>query len=185
MINSPSPYGNIIGDGSLTSAKLNFGTFEKITTTTVGVGGATSISFTGLDLDTDRVYYIILSSKNNGVGNTDIKLEYNGDTTNTNYYIQQLWADNANVGGARANAASICNFNNSTDNIITFWICRDVSGYPRCISNSNSRAPNGILRDEFFHVYNVVANVTSIQLIAGAANGFAQDTKAHIFKVTV
>ncbi|MEM2525591.1 MAG: hypothetical protein QXI49_05350 [Candidatus Methanomethylicaceae archaeon] len=83
-------------------------TFEKIVEYTITNTGINSITFTNLDLKTDKVYLVFFLLKRPGVLTDKVWMFYNNDTTQTNYYSQCIAASGTSVGAERRNEALLC-----------------------------------------------------------------------------
>jgi len=174
MINSPSPYGNIIADGSIVNAKLANGTIEtaklastygiQIGSITLGAP-ATSFDFTSLDINTDHAYRIVMNLSNNAAADANISVAINGDTTATNYYRQIMYADNAAVGGSRGNDNQIGNMGASCAFPMVLDILMSPDGIVFIYSPSSKYlGANLKIYKWFAHKVAAVANVTQITI---------------------
>jgi len=91
-----------ISNGAVTPAKLSFGTWEKIADITL-TSAAAEIEVTGLDLNSDELYWIIAIVKfTSSPGGQDF-FEVNNDTTATNYYVEEMRAGGTNIAANNYN----------------------------------------------------------------------------------
>jgi len=73
-------------------------------------GSSGTITVTGLDLDTDKLYIVKFALKNAASGGT-IHLECNADTTDTNYVTQNQYDVSTTIGSQTQNSGLIGEFN--------------------------------------------------------------------------
>lgn len=158
------------------------GAMSRLAETTLG-SNQTSVSFTGLDLATDQCYVLHAKVQNNAAGTVIVSLEYNSDTTTTNYYRQSLFATNTTIGGNRNNNADILSVAASSFVEAWIWINRDIGGYARAISLTNCNAASAILWQSLVHIWNATSNPTSIQLVADTANALKSGSIFRLFRV--
>ena len=150
---------------------------------TVTGAAATTLTISGLDLDTDHTYYCEVVGDNATASNANINLYYNSDTTVTNYNRQSLIANNTTVAGARANdgiAIPILANDNFTSRI---WITGAFDSDTRAELVSNYGAGSGIIWRAFAHQWTSTANVTGITLSCSVANSLAVGTYIKVWKV--
>jgi hypothetical protein len=80
--------------------------YESISTVTVGLLGATSIDFTSIP-STYKHLQIRGITRGNRANTEDIMgIQFNGDTTSTNYYGHRVFGDGANAGAGAQTSAS-------------------------------------------------------------------------------
>jgi hypothetical protein len=82
------------------------GGFELVDEDTLGSAG-TTLTCSGLDLDTDEVYFLVSSANNATGGNISCNIYFNNDTTATNYDTERIGASGASVGSGGANNAQV------------------------------------------------------------------------------
>jgi hypothetical protein len=162
-----------IATGAVTDIKLSSDFMKKIGETTL-TGAGTTIQFTGLDLATDGLYMLVLTTDDNVAGNGAIRLEYNGDTTVAHYYT--------NAG----NTADFNGYNSGDTQMYVIFITRDPAGYPVAFG-SELRGTNTSLAAliNVTHVRNDTTNVTSIELVASNANAMKIGTRCILMKPMV
>lgn len=91
--------------GLLTSgAAPDNGQFESIATVTIGAGGASSASFNSIAGTYKHLQIRAMGSLTSGGG--ECKIEFNGDTTVTNYYNHVLYGSGSTAAAASANNTS-------------------------------------------------------------------------------
>ena len=64
---------------------------------------ATTISFTGLDLEAAKMYWLLCAGQNNTAGGTTIVMTLNADATSNHYYNQRLRCYASSVVSANSN----------------------------------------------------------------------------------
>jgi hypothetical protein len=171
-------------DSSITSTKLAFGTWEKIAEVVL-TSATTSISFTNLDLDKDKCYMIIAQEYTNVANGDPRYMDFNDDTTATNYYQEQLSVDGSTISAGRTNDNRVAwvQLNNASSHI-WFVFRRDPLGYTRVFTLDCRNNPNSIRIDLWSMAWTVNANVTKITIRSGATNGLATGSKYILFKVS-
>lgn len=142
------------------------------------------IDFTGLDLDADVQYRIVLIHAANATDSQGIGLMYNGDTTAANYQHQYVQGSNTTVSAGRFSNAAIglggtpsgTNRTTQTNIVIT-----KLSGkYPSAASTAVGVVGSDILHKGIAHQWLSTANVTSIKLRHD--NLFGVGTVARLYK---
>jgi len=177
---------NIISvkDTGVTPAKLSFGTWQKVSETTVGSNSQT-VSLTSLDLDTAKAYLLILDIKNVSGAAATYSLFYNTDSTATNYY-NDMSNDASPITKTRANTGlAFASGNNNLCTFVQIEILRDVDGYPVAIIRSNQDGDSTATTVRVgAHSATTAANVTSIQITGSAAASIAQNSRIFLFRLS-
>jgi len=172
-------------DGTISTAKLDFATFAEVGSTVLA-SAATSIGFSSLDLDADKVYIVVFAFLNDYAGTTSISVEFNSDTTATNYNRQTVNYEGVNVTAAAQNnnRATILDANdslsagfgiiyNNADGIAVGHFYSDGAG----AAQTNPEFYNSMVR------WTNSANVTSIDFTANNANSLDAGSYVRIYKV--
>lgn len=147
---------------------------------------ATDVTFSGLDIDTDDHYILIIRWKNGASGSSELNLFINGDTTLTNYYSQKNEANGAGVTAARTNDSRIAQV--SAANLNSFMLLEislDPDDYVRAFARDmreGSSLPLLVMR--FITKVATVANITSITVNCSQANHLAIGTSIGLYKIT-
>jgi hypothetical protein len=141
----------------------------------------TYVEWTGLDINTHRRYRITAHIKEGSGVAGYYYIYFNGDTTNTNYYREQVSGDSTTVTGGRANDPMISYINASTRSLIEVTV-GITDGYPcylaRVYRGSNTISP---ITDMISgNKTATVANMTSIRITAGQTNGIAAGSKFEL-----
>jgi hypothetical protein len=146
--------------------------WEFVDSISVSGAAVSSISFTGLDLDADRTYMLVCNVKNVDANQKGLRLEYNTDTTTTNYYRQIMQAVAANVTGGRVNDAEIGTLGASDCYFANIVIAKKASYYPRAFNFNARAATSSVEIDNIAHSWTSTNNVTSIQIVThdGSSN---------------
>lgn len=95
------------------------GAYDSIATTTVGAGGAASITFSSIPSTYTHLQVRLLSKESGtGTGGPNIVAALNSDTTGTNYYSHYLGGDGSspNAGGVQASGYYCLVGNTATSN---------------------------------------------------------------------
>jgi hypothetical protein len=157
-------------------------------TVTVGSGGASSIAFTSIP-QTYTDLRILLSGRSTGTNQT-LLIQFNSDTTSTNYRRLALGAADTLVFSQNINDQGIGyipistytanTFGNAEIYIPNYTSTTAKSYYTDSVAENNaSEAYLGL----FANTYTGTAAITSITLTAGGAN-FAQYSTATLYGVT-
>jgi len=136
-----------------------------------------TIVISGLDLDAAETYNIIITSSNDSGGVIHPKMFVNGDFTVTNYFNGRV-RNGTYVGGNDAYIAT--DLGDTYPWGFNLMMNRLTGDEPHAWGNGYS-ANNAYIM-AWFH--NVVGNVTSITMSAGAVDGFGAGTKVKILKLT-
>jgi len=173
-----------IQNEAITPAKLGTGTMALVATSTLEAD-ATEIQFTGLDIDTDLVYKIFINLTNADSATRTYALEYNDDSTVTNYFQQILQASATVVSGARVNDSDITAILSNQNCVIEGTIYRDVDGFIRGLFQSNREAAVGVVTDiKSLSTTGSGANLTSLEFRALTADAIGTGTTVSLYKVT-
>jgi len=146
----------------------------------------TYVEFTGLDINQDEEYELIILAKNPTADGCHYDLFINGDTTGTNYYSQLLRGYGNNVTAARFNEPTISYMNANHTNFIKVKIGLDPDGYMRFISHEAPNPPtDNLVETDLRHgmKINTVTNITSIRIQAGATNAIGADSKFILCRI--
>jgi len=172
-----------IKDAAVTAAKLAAGVggaLQLVETKTLGAG-ATTISFTGLDIGTDGRYFFMADIKDTSA--SWLKINFNTDTTDTNYYAQANAFTNTTISGSRNNNPKIFGGMGSGENaFIVGWIQQDTAGYIVAITKGMSSRASAIRQDDSMICTSAsVSNMTSLQFVA--QNNMQTDTTISLYKI--
>jgi len=170
-------------DGSITSPKLAFATWEKVAevTTTATV---TTISLTGLDLDAAKVYMMIIRLANPTGGAVGYRCYYNGDTTDANYYNQNFVISGTTISAGRVNDATIMYISAGQEATVVSYIQRDPAGYVRNLAIGMRSDPASVNTNQRHQTWVTTANVTRIDISSVPADGIGAGSRVILFKVS-
>jgi len=178
-----------LADAAVTPLKLSFGTWEKVAEV-VPTANTDIVSITGLDLDADKAYLLILSIKDPTTETVYYRVCVNADYTFTNYYNQRLRVASIEVSAKRENLPCYigADLGKSTQgHVVITRPAGDKVGFNLVgVRNLTSSI------ELFLHaaVYNVVANVTQINIYsygtatAGLVSGIGAGSRIMLFKVS-
>jgi len=128
------------------------------------------VDFTGLDINTDKVYVLFLDIKNASGSMTSTILYREGDYTESNYYVQYLNADGSTLTAARANLARLGLLYSGNSQAFIAWVFRDPDGYMHAFSFSDYDRASAIkITQRFLNSNNTTSNVTSLRVTASVA----------------
>ena len=142
----------------------------------------TTITITGLDLDSSKMFILCFSFK--GANNaTTGYVYYNNDTTNANYTQQSLQVNGTTVSGARFPGPGLpATASNGRCYAIAF-IMRDPDGYVRLNALTIREESSSVKLVNKVFMWATTNNVTRIDLTANQTNGLAVGTKVLLFGV--
>lgn len=113
------------------------GAYDSIATTTVGAGGASTISFTSIP-STYTHLQLRLMVFNSAYGN----LRFNNDTTASNYYAHQLGGDGSSATAAAYSSSAYAPFTSATNQPLVEVI--DILDYANTNKNKVTRTLGGV-----------------------------------------
>lgn len=157
--------------------------YIKVAETTISGGAVASISFTGLDLETDETYLIFLMLNNAIAGAKGLYMEVNGDTTDTNYYNQTLIKSDTTNAGGRSNNPQ-CGFFESSDYYHAHVFLHKLAGHnPWCnyVGTYNTASTINVWNGAWVH--NNTTNVTTLQILGDGTDCIANGSKVIIYKL--
>jgi hypothetical protein len=152
---------------------------------TVAGAAATSVQFTGLTLAIGEMWILHCAIENATGGAITLSLNYNADTTATNYYRQTLNAVNTTISGSRANNPEFVVPSAGDRTNIQIHVARDEEGRTRAsIDVSRDDAAN-ILGARVWHIWNSTTNPTSIEIVSATASGIGIGSRFDLYKLAV
>lgn len=93
------------GGGILATTNFSPNEYELLADYTVSGSAITSYTFSGLKINADEEVVLVSDIYNTSAGNSDIRLSFNGTTSDTSYYQQYISANGTSVGATRWNAS--------------------------------------------------------------------------------
>jgi hypothetical protein len=173
-----------IKDGNVTPVKLSFGTWQKIAETTVSAA-VTTVSFTNLDINTDKAYIFVIKCYNPTANDTHVKLFINNDTTVTNYYTQRLTGEGTTVSSARVNDSWAFIIPPNSSQLIYILIEIDPQGYPKWFTFQTAKNTSSILVNHLAATKTgTVTNITQIDFTGAVNNVIGVNSNFMLFKVS-
>jgi len=156
-------------------------TLKKVAEVDV-TSAVTSITVTGLDINTHKFYLIIFMVKNPTAGGVWYHLCVEGDTTLTNYYSQYAYWSGTGGGAGRSNDACISSEYAGDEGGVLILVARSPSGYPHAWSFRAQRVGANV-SIELYHACKTAAvtNITRIDIVASAAGGIGAGSKLIIY----
>jgi len=141
-----------------------------------------TIDITGLDINTHKIYIIVIKRKYVLNISDWVYMYVEGDYLDTNYYSQFFYASGTSIGGNRQNNPRIANASmNAFDMYIIDLSLIDTLA--RAVSRQTLGAGGGLAFYQFSWSYvTSITNITSIRLYgAGGANVFGAGTKVEVY----
>lgn len=153
---------------------------------TVTVGSAQQdIDFTGLDMDADKFYRIILIHKPNASEAQGISMYYNGDFNPANYEHQFTQGNNTSITGGRFSNAAVglggTPTSTNVGGLTDICLSKFAGATPAANSISSGVITASIYQKTIGHRWISTANVTSIKLRHDF--NFGVGTVAKLYKV--
>lgn len=170
----------IVCDGAkfFTMSRLIYTRTAILTTTAL----STSVEITGLNINENGGYTIIVEYKNGTATAHGLSMYINGATTATDYYSQKITADGTAVDAARTNDAVVLAVNASDLAFANINLSRAV-GY--AFANSACARDPGSPTELANYAWSKsagVSNITSVTFTAGVADGIGVGTTFKIYR---
>lgn len=171
--------------GDATWASAPVGNVVFVGKTVLGSGN-TTISVTGLDLNTDGFYMFAFSTKINSGSGSNVMLEANADTTATNYYTQTVrtYAGSNIDEDAGGNNPNFANAVSANENMVGKGFIQkalDGSKWGDIDAQGNSGANREMIKASWRWT-NTATNMTSLQIVSD--NAFQTGSALYVWKVT-
>lgn len=146
---------------------------------------ATTLLLSGLDLDADEEYVVLVKGENASGGTMTVSLYFNGDTTPTNYRRQLFRSDAGASAAQRGNDAQVAEIIPAGDVFgFQFILRRNFDGHPHAMFRGYDGDGN-VLRNFVGNVRREVSeNVTSLQITAATTDGLAVGTHIKVFRLS-
>ena len=173
----------ITDSGGLTLAGTAVNAQTLVASTTVSGSAVTSISFTGLDLDTYLSYLIEVETL--GASNDPFSIYANNLQTATDYRSQLHNGTSTTAGSESANNARIGYTYNNMRGKTTIDVSYASGRYFMATSRMLRQTASTTFYTEssgVFKTAELVANLTRIDLTHSSSGGFAVGTKARLYR---
>ena len=164
-------------------------TFELIASSTVGAGGAASISFSSIpNTFTDLVLKISARHSGSSVANA-FYMTFNSDTSNYNYrYLEGAGSGSPSSAGSTARAAGVENGNSSTSNTFSsaeIYIPNYAGSNNKSFSSDSVTENNATLGVQWLlaGLWSNSSAITSITIQPDTAVNYAQYSTAYLYGV--
>jgi len=174
-----------IKDNSVGSIKLDFGTWEKIAEIEVSTATA-AIDITGLDINTDKLYKLIIIGVSEADTTCFVQAFINGNTTSSDYNYERILARDTSISANRDNYAEIALYWEWTNFFTVGLITRTPDGYYVYWGEETLVETTGSATGMSFYVISkfTVENITQLNLRASQSKGFGVGTKIYLFRVS-
>lgn len=174
---------DVLPDNSISKAMLTFGTWELIAEVTA-TSSIDYVDFTGLDINSDKMYVLLLSLTNPYGTGTDYYLLVEGDTNIANYYVQGLGADGTTITSGRSNSAYVTCAPGNERTVTVVFLGKDPANYSRAFSLCNRRTGGNVDINIFAQTHAVqTSNITSVRIIGSNSNGIGANSYIALFRV--
>lgn len=178
-----SGFGEYIDPG-----EMSFKTKVLIATETVSGADKTTVSFTGLDINTDGKYILEIKVQEANVANIELSLHINADATEANYDIQKVGIrDTGFSGTAMADNARFCNIMKNLSIDCTIDITRSIEGFAHfygypTYSHGGSEATQAWRSFCCSKSNGTVANITQIDITSTSADAIKIGSVFKLYK---
>ena len=178
--------GKILKGGGVGSDPSEVSGWEVLSDWLAG-SDADYVDFTGLDINTHQFYILISRIIVAGsTATTYFKLYINGDTTDTNYYTQVLYATDTTIAAERPNVPYFCVGKGIDGQRGVLGFCpviRDPEGYVRWINQYiRDSAANALMAFYGGIKTGTVTNITSIRIAASVSGGLGTGSRITLCK---
>jgi hypothetical protein len=154
--------------------------FQKVAEVTVS-SNTTSVSLTGLDINTAKMYILQFLVKNAGTA-CFYYLFVNNNTTQTNYYTQYFGVGGTGTNAQRANDARFNYTNASSESFVCSFIGLTPDGKYKALTIDGRQTGSSTEVDlEFASSTFTMSNITDLTIQAGSANQIAAGSKVILW----
>ena len=168
---------------------LNATSYESIATTIVGSGGAADITFSSIASTYKHLQIRVMTRSTAAISLGGFRLEFNGDTTSSNYKGHYLYGDASSVGAGTSSyiGVGLITGASATANVFGISII-DIIDYANTNKNKTVKSLagsdlNGSGEIDFFSgLWINTSAITSIRLFAAAPN-FAQNSSFALYGI--
>lgn len=177
-------FSNYIADiNQINTTIINeIGKWAVISDQTISGGAVAEVNFTSLDLDTSGIYALYVYWINGTISSTDIRLNFNGDTTAGNYDVQQLYCNGAAANPAHYDAPYLI-VGDANSTMDGYFIIQKVSGQIPRISGMSGRKDVANLGTFLTNLTWVTTNnVTSMRLYSEGATAISNGSRFVLMK---
>jgi hypothetical protein len=150
---------------------------------TVSGAAATTLTVSGLDLNSDEIYYVVIKVKNATVSQSNLSLYEGSDTTAANYRRQASTSNSTTQSSSQGNDAAALVVYASSYTEIYGNITLDIAGSSRFKFNSSEHTGTNLRERTGTILHSVVGNVTSLTLSASVASSLDVGTSIKVYKV--
>jgi len=142
----------------------------------------TEVDFPGLDILTHKLYLLAFETKNVTATSGEIRIYFEGDFTDTNYYQQNLWASGSTISAGRANNSTLAYLAAGHQVSGFILIMLDPDGYGR-VYVAEARSPPAGVNIVTHSIARTITqtNLTRITLRATVANLIGAGSKFRLF----
>lgn len=162
----------------------SIGAFQLVGDDEISGAAGTTISFTGLDLDTDVHYRLYFRWDNARAGAENVSLFWNNDTNQANYSKQGCTFNDNVVGASRGANAQLFYCSAQNENCVgVVDLFQDVDGYGRAFYQYGRS--NSVIHVVGSLYWASTTNLTSLYLTSDNASSMNVGTRATLYKVRI
>lgn len=150
---------------------------------TVSGAAVTSVTFSGLDGNAHGGYFLVCNHKS--AANNPVSLFINGDTTQTNYYTDQIYnSGTTTLARSYANTNQLFYADVSSNTTAFVFINRTVDGYVSMVSDVVRKTGSFNIEQnrQCILTTGTVTNITSITLTHQTASGMSIGTSFALYR---
>lgn len=176
---------DVLPANSITDTMLNFGTWKFVSEASPSTN-VDYVEFTGLDVNSDKMYVLLVNLKNPLGSSCWYNIFVEGDTTATNYYSQHLSVSGTSIAATRYNSPYIAGIGSGADAeaSLVIFITKDADGRFRSMTLLNRHAPSGVDLGMSVQVkVAAISNLATIRIAAESAGGISTGSYFALFKV--
>lgn len=149
----------------------------------VSGSAATTLTISGLDLNTAKNYHVKITVKNATASTPNMFLYYNSDTTNANYARQGVRTDSTALTAARG-ADGLVGVTLASAALTLFGrISKDFDGKPISDWVGSAGGLSTLVQRHINHFWNSTSNVTGMTASMDVANSLSVGSKIQIWEV--
>jgi hypothetical protein len=148
----------------------------QVVSEVVLASAAQSVDFTNLDINTDKMYKLFITTKNVALSGA-LQLFREGDYTTTNYYAQSFGADGSTVSAVRLNEPRLLTFPSGLNTFLDISIFRTIDGYMEAFSIPfYGSVTTPVLGSWLISSTNTTTNITSLKVYSTTVSSLAANS---------
>jgi len=171
------------GDGSNLTGVVGVATGWQLAEKITVAADTTDVDMTGLDIDADDAYWLILDLKNPLTTDTTYRMYFNADTTDTNYWRQFFDVTGTALSSMRVNNPTTMWNNVGLSLMAYFHIIRPGDGKTHWWTCQEYHTGNSLVKRMENGEYQPNVNITQITIHATKVGGIGAGSRILRFRV--